>query len=57
MILADRIFIMDAHPGRIVEVIDIDLPRPRTLDLINTTKFGEIVKHIREKLDREDFNR
>lgn len=57
VILADKIFIMDAHPGRIVEVIDIDLPRPRTLDLINTTKFGEIVKHIREKLDREDFTR
>ena len=55
VILADKIFIMDANPGRIVEVIDIDLPRPRTLDLINTNKFGEIVKHIREKLDREGF--
>jgi len=57
VILSDKIFIMDANPGRIVELIDIDLPRPRTLDLINTTRFGEIVKHIREKLDREGFVR
>ena len=55
VILADKIFIMEADPGHIVEVIDIDLPRPRTLDLINTAKFGEIVNHIREKLNREDF--
>lgn len=54
VILSDRIYVMQAHPGRIAEIIDIDLPRPRTLDLINTRHFGEIVAHIREKLDRED---
>ena len=57
VILADKIYIMGTNPGHIVEAIDIDLPRPRTLELINTGKFGEIVKHIREKLDREDFSR
>jgi NitT/TauT family transport system ATP-binding protein len=55
VILSDRIYVMQANPGRIAEVIDIDLPRPRTLDLINTPRFGEIVSHIREKLDREGF--
>ena len=53
VILADKIYIMDANPGRVVEIIDIDLPRPRNLDMINTAKFGEIVHHIREKLGRE----
>jgi NitT/TauT family transport system ATP-binding protein len=53
VILSDRIYVMQAHPGRIGEVIDIDLPRPRTLDLINTRKFGDIVRNIREKLDQE----
>jgi NitT/TauT family transport system ATP-binding protein len=47
---------MDANPGRIAEVIDIDLARPRNLEMINTPKFGEIVKHIREKLEREEFS-
>ncbi|MGP1356016.1 ABC transporter ATP-binding protein [Roseicyclus sp.] len=55
VILADKIYIMDANPGRIVETIHIDLPRPRNLDMINTAKFGEIVHHIREKLGREMY--
>lgn len=55
VILADKIYIMDANPGRIVEIIHIDLPRPRNLDMINTAKFGEIVHHIREKLGREAY--
>ncbi len=53
VILSDRIVVMQAHPGRIAEVIPIDLPRPRTLDLINTKEFGEIVAHIRGKLEEE----
>lgn len=55
VILSDRVFIMQSRPGRIVETIHIDLPRPRTLDLINTEKFGQIVAHIRGLLDREAF--
>lgn len=55
VILSDKIYIMQANPGRIAEIIEIDLPRPRSLDLINTSRFGEIVSHIREKLDRERF--
>lgn len=55
VILSDRIYVMQSHPGRIGEIIDIDLPRPRTLDMINTNRFGEIVAHIRERLDKEGF--
>jgi NitT/TauT family transport system ATP-binding protein len=55
VILSDKVYIMKARPGRIVETINIDLPRPRTLDLINTNKFGEIVGHIRDLLGREAF--
>lgn len=55
VILSDRIYVMQANPGHIADVVDIDLPRPRTLDMINTARFGEIVSHIRAKLDREGF--
>ena len=55
VILSDRIYVMQANPGSIAEVVDIDLARPRTLDMINTAQFGEIVSHIRAKLDREGF--
>ena len=55
VILSDRIYVMQTNPGRVAEAITIDLPRPRTLDMINTARFGEIVSHIREKLDSEGF--
>ena len=55
VILSDRILVMESHPGRVGEVIEIDLPRPRTLDMVNTARFGEIVAHIRSRLDKEGF--
>ena len=51
VLLSDRVVVMTPRPGRIAEVIDIDLPRPRSLEDINTPHFGEIVTHIRELLD------
>lgn len=52
VILSDEVVVMKPRPGRIAEVIDIDLPRPRTLDMMTTPKFGEIVDHIRGMLDK-----
>jgi NitT/TauT family transport system ATP-binding protein len=46
---------MKPRPGRIAEVIEIDLPRPRTLDMITTPKFGQLVDKIRSRLDKEAF--
>ncbi|AUM75655.1 ABC transporter ATP-binding protein [Paracoccus jeotgali] len=51
--LSDRVLVMKPRPGRVVEEIRIDLPRPRTLDLINTPEFGRIVGHIRDLLGKE----
>jgi NitT/TauT family transport system ATP-binding protein len=33
----------------------IDLPRPRTLEMITTPKFGGLVERIRNRLDKEAF--
>jgi len=55
VILSDRIVVMQSHPGRVAEIIDIDLPRPRTLEMINTARFGDIVAHIRSRFDKEGF--
>jgi hypothetical protein len=32
---------MTPRPGKIAEIIDIDLPRPRDLSVINTELFGQ----------------
>ena len=52
VILSDEIVVMKPRPGRIAEVVNVDLPRPRTLDMMTTPKFGEIVDHIRGMLDK-----
>ena len=52
VILSDRIYVMKPRPGRIAEVVEVDLPRPRTLDMMTTPKFGSIVDYIRGLLDK-----
>jgi len=45
--LADRVVVMTPRPGRVAELLDIDLPRPRTLDMMSTEPFGDYVRRIR----------
>jgi len=53
VILSDTVYVMRPRPGRVVEEVAIDLPRPRTLDMITTPRFGALVEHIRSRLDKE----
>ena len=46
VLLADRVVVMGPRPGRIVEIIDIDLPRPRRLDKL-PERFHEYSTRIR----------
>ena len=45
--LSDRVFVMSERPGRITETYDIDLPRPRSLDVMGTEKFAEYARALR----------
>jgi NitT/TauT family transport system ATP-binding protein len=47
VLLADRVIVMSPRPGKIVEIIDIDLPRPRRLDRL-PEKFNEYTGRIRQ---------
>jgi NitT/TauT family transport system ATP-binding protein len=55
VILSDRVYVLAPRPGRIAEIVEVDLPRPRTLDMITTPKFGALVERIRGRLDKEAF--
>jgi len=45
--LADRVVVMARNPGRIAEIIDIDIPRPRPLSVRQTPQFGKYTSEIR----------
>jgi NitT/TauT family transport system ATP-binding protein len=49
--LSDRVLVMSSRPGRIVEVIPVELPRPRGLDIIADPGFAATVLRIRRLLD------
>jgi NitT/TauT family transport system ATP-binding protein len=50
VLLADRIVLMSARPGRVREVIDVDLPRPRSMDTLRDPRFHDISDHLRHAL-------
>jgi NitT/TauT family transport system ATP-binding protein len=48
ILLSDRVVVMSPRPGRIARIIDIDLPRPRTLKLRATPEFGRYAHEVHE---------
>jgi NitT/TauT family transport system ATP-binding protein len=54
--LSDRIVVMTYRPGRVKRIVDIDLPRPRTSDIISSDAFGHYVAEIWSDL-REEASR
>jgi NitT/TauT family transport system ATP-binding protein len=51
LFLSDRIVIMSAQPGGIQNIIDVDIPRPRTFDQVESDeRFWRMRNTIREAL-------
>jgi NitT/TauT family transport system ATP-binding protein len=44
--LGDTVFVMSRRPGRIQEIVEVDISRPRSLDDIGTPRFAELKHHI-----------
>jgi NitT/TauT family transport system ATP-binding protein len=54
--LADRIFIMSAHPGTIVEDLQVPFERPRNLELKQLNEFHELQSYVLGRLRRAPGN-
>ena len=54
--MSDRILVMTYRPGMVKRVVDIDLPRPRTSDIVGSEAFGRYVAQIWSDL-REEASR
>ncbi|MBH3341201.1 ABC transporter ATP-binding protein [Pseudomonas mendocina] len=46
ILLADRIYVMGARPGRIKEILDVPIERPRNLDVVMEPEFIRMKRHI-----------
>jgi NitT/TauT family transport system ATP-binding protein len=48
--LSDRVLVMSPRPGRVAAEIAIDLPRPRTLEIMETPEFALLTGRLRRAL-------
>src|SRR6187397_3014737 len=54
--MSDRILVMTYRPGKVKRIVDINLPRPRTSEIVGSEAFGRYVAQIWSDL-REEASR
>ncbi|EPJ84860.1 ABC transporter-like protein [Pseudomonas sp. CFII64] len=54
LFLADRLLVMSPRPGRIIEDLQLDFPRPRLTEIVTTPEFSRLKRHCLELLRHEE---
>ncbi|MFJ2427120.1 ABC transporter ATP-binding protein [Pseudomonas sp. NPDC087804] len=54
LFLADRLLVMSARPGRIIEDLRLDFARPRTSELVTSPEFSRLKRHCLDLLCHDD---
>ncbi len=49
--LSDKVVVLSPHPGRVSAVVDINLPRPRGLEIRDTIEFNSLVSKVRNSFE------
>ena len=52
--LSDRVYVMSARPGRITNVLEVDLPRPRTARAAETEAAHRLIDYLRHETEVEE---
>jgi ABC-type nitrate/sulfonate/bicarbonate transport system ATPase subunit len=55
ILLADRIYVMTARPGRIKREVKVPLPRPRTVDVLDSTEFLRLRRDVHQSIREESL--
>ena len=55
ILLADRVVAMSPRPGRIAKIVDIALPRPRTIDMEFSSAFKSYSDQIRAVIYQSEW--
>jgi NitT/TauT family transport system ATP-binding protein len=57
VLLSSRVYVMGTNPGRVAGEILIDLPRPRSLDLIISDRFIQYCEELTARIGHVDLSR
>ena len=53
ILLGDRVYVMTARPGRIKEMVEVAIPRPRTADVLTSEPFMALKRRIMHSIHEE----
>lgn len=50
VLLSDRVIVMSSRPGTVREILDVPVPRPRSMASLSDAAFNDLANHIRSQL-------
>jgi len=50
ILLSDRVVVLTSRPAKIYRILTVDLPRPRSMETMNSAQFHDLVRWTRERL-------
>jgi NitT/TauT family transport system ATP-binding protein len=51
--LSDRVAVMSARPGTLIDLIEVNFPRPRNLDTMESPAFIAVINRIRRLMQAQ----
>jgi NitT/TauT family transport system ATP-binding protein len=53
VLMGDRVVVLRGRPSSVAEVIEVELPRPRTRETLSSPRFAEVREHVWSELMQE----